>query len=92
MTVEQLRNQQNELNNRLIRVLENFSCSVTRLTGDFSSVKNEKESYPVDGLISDIDNSQQKSLELINQLTECADRLNQHVFAPDEPAINVKGN
>ena len=90
MTVEQLRNQQNELNNRLARVLENFSCSITRLTGDFSYPQDEQKEYPIDGLVSEIEVSQQKGLNLINQLTECADRLNQHVFAPDQPAINVK--
>jgi response regulator RpfG family c-di-GMP phosphodiesterase len=88
MTVEQLRNQQNDLNSRLLRLLQNLSCSVTRLTGDFSSTpQTEFAEYPIDGLISDIQVSQQKGLDLINQLNECADRLNQHVFAPEQAKI-----
>lgn len=88
MTLEQIRNNQENIVNSLIGLLDEQRTVVNRITGS-SFTPKEKEQKPIGGgLINEIDCLQKEASDLISELNQINITLISNTYTPNEPIKN----
>ena len=92
MTLEQIKNRQERINETLYSLLSDVSTVVEKVVG-LQPVTEEKirdDQYPGSGLICEITNSQNLTEDYISRLFDYQRLLNEGVFAPEEAEMELK--
>jgi len=87
MTIEELKDRQEDLNNRLLNLLDEQRTVINKITGsNFSPTENPLETSA--GLIAGISYEQERAKGLISELKELSQKLIEHTYQPTE-AIDI---
>lgn len=92
MTLEQIKNRQERINEELYSLLSNLSVVVEKVVGVQYEEENSinEPDHLGSGLLSEITNSQKFTEDYISRLFNYQRLLSGGVFAPVEPCIEVK--
>jgi hypothetical protein len=92
MTLEQIKNKQELLNEDLYTLLSNLSVVVERVVGAQSMKEQELalSDFPGSGLLFEITNSQNLTEDCISRLFDYQRLLSNGVYSPVEPCVEVK--
>jgi mevalonate kinase len=90
MTLEQIKNRQDQINKSLYTLLEDTVIVVERIIGEQPKEGIMDRAEPSSGLLEEIGLSQNTTEHLINRLNEYRQLLAYKVFAPVEPECKVE--
>lgn len=84
MTLEQIKSEQQNLNTRLLSILDGLTQTTSKITGDFTEPKSVDEELLPNGLLNEIRNEQKQTSELLDLLADVGYRLSEHTYAPSQ--------
>lgn len=82
MTLEQIKNRQEQINGLLYTLLNDTVVVVERIVGEQPKVENDSIGYPLSGLLEEIEYSQNTTESYIQMLSEYSRLLCNGTFAP----------